>query len=177
MEYDHHVERYSDPEQRYTPGWLSRIKKAVGIEATTRSETVTSPVRPDVSGEEPWRNPGTLVSIPSDDARVAPLPPGTRTGNVSEMAEGFEEFHRSMVELAKNPEESRQTARDFINGWDMEAFRRDTLQVLVERAAAEEQRDNQAVEAGTPAADASHGAGVISGETTPTNNTLQSGAS
>ena len=73
---------------------------------------------------DPWTDPGAIY-IPSDFAPAAPVPPGTRLGNIGEMAEQMEPFHQSLVELTKDPRRLREAAHTLTgqfdpDGWDDE---------------------------------------------------------
>ncbi|MEV0766202.1 hypothetical protein [Nocardia sp. NPDC050435] len=72
---------------------------------------------------DPWDRAGALY-IPSDFADVPPVPPGTKVGNVHEMAVAGAKFHASTAELARHPEKLRAAVDKLVEHWDPQAFDR-----------------------------------------------------
>lgn len=66
---------------------------------------------------DPYTAPGAIY-IASDFAPAAPVPPGTRLGNIREMAEAMEPFHTALVKLTKDPVKLKAAAHDLAAALD-----------------------------------------------------------
>ncbi|MBF4996667.1 hypothetical protein IRT45_05795 [Nocardia sp. BSTN01] len=115
--------------------------------------------RPKPQGAEPWRNPGNLIFIPGDDSLVAPLPPGTKVGNVREMADGFESIHASFGELAEDPKKMGQFVNDLMTSWAPDRWDKET-RALIAKAEADEASEHNAGDGGDPQPAEQEGGGV-----------------
>lgn len=82
-----------------------------------------------MSKRDPWTAPGAIY-IPSDFASVAPLPPGTRLGNIREMAAEMEPFHQALVDLTKDPAKLRDAVSALTAQWTPDQFNNEIIEDL-----------------------------------------------
>ncbi|GAA5072134.1 hypothetical protein [Nocardia iowensis] len=86
-----------------------------------------------MSKRDPWTAAGAIY-IPSDYAPVPPVPAGTKLGNVQEMADDMETFHRALVQLTKDPAKLREAVSSLTAQWTPDQFDNEIIEDLKARA-------------------------------------------